>query len=263
MKIFWDFIIFLINILLLFISPIEISFNVSLKYVSSLDNPAELQKNMDTSLIFIYLFDVIIQLNTGYYKKGRLITNRSNIIRNYFKTKFISDTLFILQMMINFYFYINDKTENVNPFSISILFKIPDMIKFGRVAHDFLRLSHLGAAIFQLLQLAIWILFFSHFMACGWHAISFYGPKENMLIFFEISNASWEKRYFRYLFMTTNPGKLDPKNDSELLFGYFALLATSGSIGFLITGIHNIMRTLSKSHETKRYKKIMNYIKII
>ena len=111
MKIFWDFIIFLINILLLFISPIEISFNVSLKYVSSLDNPAELQKNMDTSLIFIYLFDVIIQLNTGYYKKGRLITNRSNIIRNYFKTKFISDTLFILQMMINFYFYINDKTE--------------------------------------------------------------------------------------------------------------------------------------------------------
>lgn len=246
----------MVNLLLLFIFPIEISFNVSFKYVSSADNPAELQKNLETTLIFIYLFDVAIKLNTGFYKKGRLTTNRSKIIRNYFRTKFISDTLFILQMIIYSYSQINGKTESMNPFSLLILFKIPDLIKFGRVAQDFLRLSNLGAAIFQLLQLAICIIFFSHFMTCGWHAVSFYGPTENMLIFFEIYNSSWEKRYFRYLFMTTNPGKLEPKNDYEFVFGYFALLATSGSIGFLITGIHNIMRTLSKSHDKKRYVKL-------
>lgn len=241
------------NLVLLFIAPIEISFNVSFKYVSSIDNPAEFQKSSEAFLIFIYLLDVLVKLNTGYYKKGRLITNRSSIIRNYFKTKFVADILFILQMVIFSYTQINNTTKSVNSFSILILLKIPDLIKFGRVAQDYLRLSNLGAAIFQLIQLAICILFFSHFMACSWHAISFYGPIENMLTFFDLYDKSWEKRYFRYLFMTTNPGKLDPKNDSELVFGYFALLATSGSIGFLISGIHNIMRTLSESHQTKRY----------
>lgn len=59
-------------------------------------------------------------------------------------------------------------------------------------------------------------------------------------------------RYLRCLFWTVNPGRVDPQNDLETIFGFFALLATSGSMGFMISGIHNLMRILGKSSEDKR-----------
>jgi hypothetical protein len=49
-----------------------------------------------------------------------------------------------------------------------------------------------------------------------------------------------------------NPGRVDPQNNVETIFGFFALLATSASLGFLISGIHNLMRILGKSSEDKR-----------
>ena len=90
-------------------------------------------------------------------------------------------------------------------------------------------------------------------MACGWHAISFYSPYQTSIL--KTSNYKsddWLSRYFTCLFFTANSGKIDPKNDSEFLYAFFAILSTSSSIGFMVGGIHNIMRILSKSGDLKR-----------
>ncbi len=93
-------------------------------------------------------------------------------------------------------------------------------------------------------------------MGCLWHSISYYSPFENNLLkASEYYNAKWYTRYLRCLFMTINPGKIDPQNNLELGFGYFALLATSGSIGFMISSIQNITRAFNKPAETRRYDK--------
>ena len=47
----------------------------------------------DTIIDVFFLLDILINFNTGYYKKGVLIMNRKDIIVNYLKTWFILDLL--------------------------------------------------------------------------------------------------------------------------------------------------------------------------
>ena len=117
-----------------------------------------------------------------------------------------------------------------------------------------MNLEETGFAFFQLFKLLMKLFIFSHLMACLWHAVSYYSPYSSTILkFTNYYNAPWYSRYFKCLFSTANPGRIDAQNDLELFFGFFALLATSGSMGFLITGIHNIMRVWFRSTEIKRY----------
>ena len=244
-KIFFDFLMVLGNFILLLYYPLQVAFDIS---VIAPDETINLiQQVIEIYIIAIFSLGILIKCNTGFYKKGKLITNRTEILGNYIKKEFIIDTLFLIQLILS------DKITFLKIFKILLIFKFNEIMRFARIIFDFLHLSNGGVAIFHLFQLTLCIFFFSHYMACSWHAISYYGPsKDNMLKTFEIDDQPWQTRYLKYLFLTVNPEKIDPKNNIELTFGYFALLATSGSIGFMINGIQNIMRALSKSDEAKR-----------
>lgn len=244
-KIFFDFLMVFGNLILLLYYPLQVAFDIS---VISKDETINLiQKVMEIYIITIFSMGILIKCNTGFYKKGKLITSRTEILENYIKKEFIIDTLFVIQLIFS------EEIKFLKIFKMLLIFKFHEIIRFAIIIFDFLHLSNAGVAFFQLFQLTFCILFFSHCMACSWHAISYYGPSNNnMLATFDIDEQSWQTRYLKFLFLTVNPGKIDPKNNIELTFGYFALLATSGSIGFMISGIHNIMRALSKSDEVKR-----------
>lgn len=245
--------------------PLELSFNYQENNdVSIFDGQSLMQRDLEIFFSIILGIDIFSKFTTGFYHKGKLITNRTEIIKKYAKKGLIYDSIVFLQLVSSCNLHSsnlnsqNDMQGILKVLRICIFLKIPQINKFFHVLEEIFQLSNMGMAIFQLIKLTSSIFLFSHFMACGWHAISYYvSSQNNMLKALNIYDASWQSRYFRCLFMTVNPGKVDPKNDSELIFGFFALLATSGSIGFMINGIHNIMRTLSKSNESKR--SILNY----
>lgn len=244
-KILFDFLMIFGNLILLFYYPLQIAFDISV--ISSNETLIIIQNAIGIYIISIFSMAILIKLNTGFYKKGKLITKREEIFKNYIKKEFFIDALLLSQLIFS------ENVPFLKIFKILILFKFKEIIRFARIIFDFLHLSSTGMAFFHLFQLTFCIFFFSHYMACSWHAISYYFPSsDNMLKAYNIYEEPWQTKYFKYLFLTVNPGRIDPKNNLELLFGYFALLATSGSIGFMINGIHNIMRAVSKSNEAKR-----------
>ncbi len=92
-KLFWD--IFLINfvLLLVFYIPIKATFDMTF---------TELVGNNFTIVIpFILLLDIFINLNTGFFNKGRLITNRKIIFFNYLRKYCILD---LVNLIYFFYF---------------------------------------------------------------------------------------------------------------------------------------------------------------
>ena len=139
------------------------------------------------------------------------------------------------------------------PFQILIFFKFFEFKRTTLFLEETLNLSDKNFAILQLVKMGIAIFLFSNIMACLWHIICLYPSEENNLLKFQkYYDKEWQSRYLRCLFWTVNPGRVDPQNDLENLFGFFALLATSGSMGFMISGIHNLMRILGKNSDQNR-----------
>ncbi len=260
LKLSWDCFMMLMIMLLLFAYPIQLCFNIKTFIIDKFFENDELILNFFEIFIIVLLAsDILLKMNTAYYEAGRLINRRNEILKNYVKTDFIRDILVFISIFVSNYVPSHYK-ENVamnnffKYFQILIFLKIFEVLKLVHLLEEVSKLSNKGTAVFQLLKLAFGLFLYCHLMACIWHAVAYYGPySENFLISSNVFYSPWKTRYFRCLFCTVNPGKIDPKNDLELIFGFFALLATSGSIGFMISGIHNIMRTLSKSEETKRY----------
>lgn len=187
-----------------------------------------------------------------------MVRKKTLILKNYIKNELLYDTLGFLPLVIELHLHFFDSENSFlkefrSYIEVLFFFKIMEFKKLTRFLEETLNLNDKYFAFFQLFKLVITIFLFSNIMACLWHAISYSSPfDKNMLISQNYYDKDWQSRYLKVLFLTVNPGKIDPQNDLELLFGFFALLATSGSMGFMISGIHNLMRVLGKSSDQKR-----------
>ena len=203
--------------------------------------------------------DIILKLLSAYYDKGRLIKQKSLIIKNYWKTSFLSDLSTFISVGIELHSVLGytEKSLLINIlskiFKLLIFLKLVEVNKYLCLMEEIIHFGQKGIAFFHLFKLTISIFFLSHIMGCFWHAVCYYGPYEkNMLKNTNFYDLDWKSRYLRCLFLTINPGRVDPQNDLEMAFGYFALLASSGSIGFMISSIQNITRAFNKNEESKR-----------
>ena len=55
----------------------------------------------------MYILDILIQLNTAYFKNGILTTDRNKIFRRYLKVKFLKDIIifspyFVAKLLFNY-----------------------------------------------------------------------------------------------------------------------------------------------------------------
>ena len=55
----------------------------------------------------IFVFDIIINFNTGFYLRGVLVKERNSIITNYFKRGLMWDLFAILPLMENILIFTN------------------------------------------------------------------------------------------------------------------------------------------------------------
>ena len=259
-KLIWDFFIIFLTFFLFFIYPTQMAFNLKTFLLNdSSENSMIIQEWLSAIFTILLGTDIILKFYSAYYEKGQLITKKSLIIKNYWKTSFLSDfsTFFSVGIeLISVLGYL-DKSQFFNIaskiFQIFIFLKLVEVNKYLCLMEEIIHFEQKGIAFFHLFKLTISIFFFSHIMGCLWHVVCYYGPYENNMLkstkFYEVN---WTSRYLRCLFFTINPGRVDPQNDLEMAFGYFALLASSGSIGFMISSIQNITRAFNKNEETKK-----------
>jgi len=55
-----------------------------------------INKTIAEAVPYYLILDMIINMNTGYYDKGRAVTNSWNIITNYLKNNMITDMFSVL-----------------------------------------------------------------------------------------------------------------------------------------------------------------------
>ena len=259
MKLLWDFLIIFLTFFLFFVYPIQMSFLFNTYLIDEWVNDSKSLKNA-IEIMFAILFgaDIMLKLITAYYEKGLLILNKKKILNHYIKEGIFYDLISYLPLLFRMILINNTFKDNqdfiriTNLSNILFILKIVEVNKISRLLEEIVDFGDKAIAFFHLFKLTISIFFFSHIMACLWHAISYYSPYEsNLLKFSGFFFKDWTSRYLRCLFITINPGKVDPQNNLELGFAYFALLATSGSIGFMISSIQNITRTFNKAEEAK------------
>ena len=77
----WDILIFIIIIILVVFIPINICFQQDL-----IHSPI-----FNLACIFIFILEIIVSFNVGYYEQGHIVSNRKKISLNYLSWKFWID----------------------------------------------------------------------------------------------------------------------------------------------------------------------------
>ena len=88
----WDCIILIFSIITLFFVPLNISFDLYL----DLSRKLTLKFMLIYCPFFLYLIDILVKMNRGYFDKGTMILNKRGIIKNYLMNQFFVDFITLI-----------------------------------------------------------------------------------------------------------------------------------------------------------------------
>ena len=254
-KILWDFFIIFLYLCLFFIAALQISFD--LLFVEEVFPNNHVLQSFFHCLLNMFLFiDILLKCFTAYYHNGILVTKPEKIFKNYISSHILYDFIAIIPIFLESYRLLTYSYEDQMSRSFHFILQISQLLiyfKSREVAHalatldDMLQLEERPQAFFNLVKLVVEILLFSHFIACAWHAVGFYSPYHDTILEVDsLYEKEWFSQYLTFLFWTICPEKLEPKNELEYGFGFFAVLASHSVFGFIIEGIHSILESLNE-----------------
>ena len=165
-KQFWAFINLFALIAYSSYIPLKISFN------HSSDKKANSNFfffiSFDIIALIIFIFQILININTGLYSQGTLILNKIKIINHYIKNELFLDMITLLPIIINL---------TINIWWMDFLFIIR-IIKikqqFQRMEDEYLQFADKKIqGLFAMIKLLFYIVYFAHLCACLWHYVAY------------------------------------------------------------------------------------------
>lgn len=246
----WDLLILFHSIFFVLLIPLELSFDFLLfsnEWFGHL---------LSFFIIFLFAVDIFLSLHKGYYNNGTQILNRSSIILNYFKKRFIFDIL----ALFGFIYFYSDPSSIIK---ILILFKIFFIEEFFSYLEEKLTYSDLGDSLIHLFQLFMKIIFTAHILACILHSIGFYNEyRETWISTNNLTNEKLPIKYVNSLYWaittlsTVGYGDITPQNTREQLVCMGVMLMGCGFFAYSINTFGYILGELSrrKKEENKEIK---------
>ena len=192
-RMIWDICKMFFSTLMFFIIPLDLSFEVNILNMNGIILPK----------IFIAIFfflNILINLNTAFFEKGKLTFSRNLITINYLKNDFLIDSLTLYPFLHSFQYR-----------------SFIDLIFFLRILKFFSLINKLEQYLFanekllnyiNLLKLIFNVLLLSHICACMWYwiGISSNNSTENSWIKnYKIEDLSPSERYlnaYHYIVIT-------------------------------------------------------------
>lgn len=163
----WDAFHFVIILFYLFKIPIELSFQVSI--FQGISESEMFLGSFLAKLCFIFfVFDLIMNFNTGYYYKGMLVSDRMRITKKYIRSSFIFDGISIIPI-------IYDAFGGEKHFILEWLFfiRVKTFFQIFLKAQNSIHINFEAYNLIELLKIIIRILLLTHMLACLWHYIGF------------------------------------------------------------------------------------------
>lgn len=158
LKLLWDFLVAVIILGDIIIIPIISSF------------PSEFTESFSRTETFtsiLFLIDILLGLNTGYYENGHLNRSRSKILKQYIHRFLFPDILSIIPFRL---------IVSLTVYKYVMLLKLYRIIRLYNIIEIFEILLHslLAMKIFYYGKKILTVLILLHWMSCLWAAISIY-----------------------------------------------------------------------------------------
>jgi len=212
-----------------------------------------------------FMFDIVLNFNTGFYDRGNLIMGRRAIIVNYVRGWFWLDLLASFP-----YTWVLPQQEGDD----SSLYRTPQLLRILRILkflkvlrlirilklkklmikfEDHIQLSSASIAILELIKLLLAIMFLAHWIACFWFFIGENSGDEkyyNWVTDNDLQDATiWSQyvaaMYWSFTTMTTvGYGDIKPITNDEKLFAIFGMFVACGVFAIAIGSLGAIFGKL-------------------
>ena len=255
----WDFILMVFILHDLIVIPFNISFSVPLEGESF----SNVFDNIETCF---FLFDIVLNFRTAFYKDGNLILNFKSIAKNYLKGWFWIDLVSSFPFIWIAQLISGTSTNSVASFKATArLLRVVKIFRFAKVIRviriiklkqilgniEDLMHSHTAIhAILSLVRLSIFIFFLAHWCACFWYLLGASSTEDNWLGASHLEGADLKDQYTASLYfsittmLTVGYGDIAPKNVSERLFTIFMMLMGGGVFGYVMNSIATIAQSI-------------------
>lgn len=239
LKLVWDIIHFMIIMLLLFTIPIDICFFQNL------------EQDFKGFLAFFFSTDLLICMNTSYFKKGFIVKERKVILKHYLTTEFLPDILTIIFCLLDLrnsghynllkmiFFLRWSKLEKIS-------FRVQEKFKIGLKFHT---------SAIDLINLIFFSFYILHVFACFWYYIAFINEKMENNTWIIANNLQLESLTTKYFYsfywssvtiMTVGYGDISAQNLSEVIFSCFTVFFGCGLFAYFINSVGGIVKDITK-----------------
>lgn len=251
LKALWDAIVICFTLIILFTIP------YSLSYYEDLD-----LKEFYGFVNILFMVDILVQANTTFSDKGRIIVSRTEILKNYVMSWFVVDLaaglpLELILPSMNFSdFKENSPTTITNPQRFLWLLKVFKALRMHSVLYK-IKYIYAYQAIFSLTEFFTTLLIVSisvHWISCLHNILYVYGTLNG-----ENLNTGWndnKTKHLRFIeravqtITSVGYGDTSIKTIPERMNASLMMIITSGLMGYFVGGIRS---SISKSYENENY----------
>ncbi|KAL4510181.1 hypothetical protein ABPG72_010374 [Tetrahymena utriculariae] len=259
-KLVWDFISMIIILILLIQIPLYISFYQKLGDILN-------HTMVNLAPIFIVI-DTFISLNSGFYKKGLLISKRSSIFIQYWNNHSLNELIIIASYIIHIFLKGEPHFSWSRYLLCSFAFKIKNIVILFHKSEEIFA-SRKYKQLLALIRLALIIIITSHFISCFWILLSQIeegqGVTQTWLNVRPIYSSEWiiqymEAYYFAIVTMATvGFGDVLPITPIEKLFCVILMIISCGLFAYAMNTIGNILDNFNfEENELSKKMQVIN-----